>query len=166
MTHIAFKSRDEPSMFRGCTGRVCALRALYLSGTFCAIPVLCALQRGCPGVCVILIGLAWARERLFVSPIEKRARPHAGISLAGKTGLLGFRYARHAERGFLGIKMATVISSGLRALFPLGGFPDTGISAPRDPARVVEAVRFMLFQPKETVLSGIMVLPMRATSWL
>jgi NADP-dependent 3-hydroxy acid dehydrogenase YdfG len=53
----------------------------------------------------------------------------------------------------------------MRTPFLLDRFPDIDTETLQDPMNVAETIRFLLTQPRETVIPEIMVLPMRETSW-
>lgn len=101
----------------------------------------------------------------IVSTAAKRAWPNASAYHASKYGLLGLSYALHTEGRPHGIKVTAVISGGLRTPFLLDRFPDIDIDNLQEPRNVADTVRFVLMQPRETVIPEVMVLPMRETSW-
>jgi NADP-dependent 3-hydroxy acid dehydrogenase YdfG len=47
----------------------------------------------------------------------------------------------------------------------LDRFPDIDPNVLQDPKNVAETVKYILCQPKETVIPEVMVIPMRETSW-
>ena len=101
----------------------------------------------------------------IVSTAAKRAWANAAVYHASKWGLLGFSHALHVEGRPHGVKVTAVIAGGMRTPFLLDRFPDLDPGVLQDPANVAAAVRFVLTQPRETVIPEITVLPMRETSW-
>lgn len=101
----------------------------------------------------------------IASTAAKRAWPNASAYHASKWGLLGLSHAMHAELRPHNIKVTAVIAGGMRTPFLLDRFPDIDIQTLQDPANVAKAVKSVLLLPDETVISEIMVLPMRETSW-
>jgi NAD(P)-dependent dehydrogenase (short-subunit alcohol dehydrogenase family) len=101
----------------------------------------------------------------IVSTAAKRAWPNASVYHASKWGLLGLSYALHAEGRKDNIKVTAVIAGGMKTAFLLDRFPDIDVNNLQDPKNVAATVRFVLTQPEETVISEIMVIPMRETSW-
>jgi NAD(P)-dependent dehydrogenase (short-subunit alcohol dehydrogenase family) len=101
----------------------------------------------------------------IVSTAAKRAWPNASAYHASKWGLLGLSYALHAEGRKDNIKVTAVIAGGMKTPFLLDRFPDIDVNSLQDPKNVAATVRFVLMQPEETVISEIMVIPMRETSW-
>jgi NAD(P)-dependent dehydrogenase (short-subunit alcohol dehydrogenase family) len=101
----------------------------------------------------------------IASTASKRAWPNASAYHATKWGLLGLSHALHAELRPQGIKVSAVVAGGMRTPFLFDRFPDLDPGVLQDPISVARAVRFVLTQPKETVVPEMMVLPMRETSW-
>lgn len=101
----------------------------------------------------------------IASTASKRTWANASVYHASKWGLLGFSHALHVEARQAGIKVTAVISGGMRTPFLLDRFPDIDVATLQDPANVAETVRFVLSQPRETVIPEVMVIPMRETSW-
>jgi len=101
----------------------------------------------------------------IASTASKRAWPNAAAYHATKWGLLGLSHALHAELRPQGIKVSAVVAGGMRTPFLFDRFPDLDPQLLQDPASVARAVRFVLTQPRETVVPEVMVLPMRETSW-
>jgi len=101
----------------------------------------------------------------IASTAAKRCWPNASAYHASKWGLLGFTHALHTEARPHGVKVTAVISGGMRTPFLLDRFPDIDLDNLQDPKNVADVVRYVLTQPKETVIPEIMVLPMRETSW-
>ncbi|RJG06715.1 SDR family NAD(P)-dependent oxidoreductase [Noviherbaspirillum cavernae] len=101
----------------------------------------------------------------IASTAAKRAWPNAAAYHASKWGLLGLSHALHAELRPFNIKVTAVIAGGMRTPFLLDRFPDIDITTLQEPANVARAVKSVLTLPDETVISEIMVLPMRETSW-
>jgi NAD(P)-dependent dehydrogenase (short-subunit alcohol dehydrogenase family) len=101
----------------------------------------------------------------IVSTAARRAWANAAAYHASKWGLLGFSHALHVEGRPHQIKVTAVIAGGMRTPFLLDRFPDLDLDTLQDPMNVAETVRFVLTQPKETVIPEVMVLPMRETSW-
>jgi NADP-dependent 3-hydroxy acid dehydrogenase YdfG len=71
----------------------------------------------------------------------------------------------HVEGREHGIRVTALIAGGMRTPFLLDRFPDIDRSVLQDPENVAEAVRFVLTQPRGTVIPELMVLPERETSW-
>ncbi|WP_089400263.1 SDR family oxidoreductase [Noviherbaspirillum humi] len=101
----------------------------------------------------------------IASTAAKRAWPNASAYHASKWGLLGLSHAMHAELRPHNIKVTAVIAGGMRTPFLLDRFPDIDVSTLQDPANVAKAVKSVLLLPEETVISEIMVLPMKESSW-
>lgn len=101
----------------------------------------------------------------IVSTAAKRAWANATAYHASKWGLLGLSHALHVEGRTHGIKVTAVVSGGMRTPFLLDRFPDIDPGVLQPPENVAETVRFVLSQPKETVIPEVMVLPMRESSW-
>lgn len=101
----------------------------------------------------------------IASTASRRAWANASAYHATKWGLLGLSHALHAELRTRGIKVSAVIAGGMRTPFLLDRFPDLDPGLLQDPATVADTVRFVLTQPRESVVPEIMVLPMRETSW-
>ncbi|MDB5761291.1 MAG: family oxidoreductase [Herminiimonas sp.] len=101
----------------------------------------------------------------IASTAAKRAWPNASAYHASKWGLLGLSHSLHAELRPYNIKVTAVIAGGMRTPFLLDRFPDIDVSTLQDPASVAKTVKAVLLLPDETVISEIMVLPMRETSW-
>ncbi|HEY9880584.1 MAG TPA: SDR family oxidoreductase [Leptolyngbyaceae cyanobacterium] len=101
----------------------------------------------------------------IVSTAAKRAWANASVYHASKWGLLGFSQALHVEGRLHNIKVTSVIAGGMRTPFLTERFPDIDLSTLQDPANVAETIKYLLMQPQETVISEIMVLPMKETSW-
>jgi NAD(P)-dependent dehydrogenase (short-subunit alcohol dehydrogenase family) len=99
------------------------------------------------------------------STAAKRAWPNASAYHASKWGLLGFSHALHTEARAFGVKVTAVVSGGMRTPFLFERFPDLDPELLQEPARVAEAIRFVLTQPEGTVIPELTVLPMRETSW-
>jgi NAD(P)-dependent dehydrogenase (short-subunit alcohol dehydrogenase family) len=101
----------------------------------------------------------------IVSTAAKRAWANASAYHASKWGLLGFSQALHVEGRPHNIKVTSLIAGGMRTPFLLERFPDIDQTTLQDPANVAETIRYLLMQPKDTVISEMMVLPMKETSW-
>ncbi|MBK4735597.1 SDR family oxidoreductase [Noviherbaspirillum pedocola] len=101
----------------------------------------------------------------IASTAAKRAWPNASAYHASKWGLLGLSHAMHAELRPMGIRVTAVIAGGMRTPFLLDRFPDIDVATLQEPTNVAQAIKSVLLLPKETVVSEIMVLPMRETSW-
>jgi NAD(P)-dependent dehydrogenase (short-subunit alcohol dehydrogenase family) len=101
----------------------------------------------------------------ITSTAAKRAWANAAAYHASKWGLLGLSHALHAELRSFNIKVTAVVCGGMRTPFLLDRFPDIDVSTLQDPRNVAETVRFVLAQPRETVIPEIMVLPVTETSW-
>ena len=100
-----------------------------------------------------------------VSTAAKRAWANASAYHASKWGLLGLSHAMHVEARPHGVKVTAVVAGGMRTPFLLDRFPDIDTAVLQDPRNVAETVRFVLRQPRETVIPEVMVIPMRETSW-
>jgi NAD(P)-dependent dehydrogenase (short-subunit alcohol dehydrogenase family) len=101
----------------------------------------------------------------IASTAAKRAWPNASAYHASKWGLLGFSHALHVEARPNNIKVTAVVAGGMRTPFLLDRFPDIDVNVLQDPKNVADTIRYVLMQPKETVIPEVMVLPMRETSW-
>ena len=101
----------------------------------------------------------------IVSTAAKRAWANASAYHASKWGLLGFSHALHVEARSVGVKVTAVVAGGMRTPFLLDRFPDLDQDTLQDPRNVADTVRYVLSQPRESVIPEIMVLPMRETSW-
>jgi NAD(P)-dependent dehydrogenase (short-subunit alcohol dehydrogenase family) len=101
----------------------------------------------------------------IVSTAAKRAWANAAAYHASKWGLLGFSHALHVEGRPFNIKVTALVAGGMRTPFLLDRFPDIDIDTLQDPMNVANTIRFLLTQPRETVIPELMVLPMRETSW-
>ena len=101
----------------------------------------------------------------IASTASKRAWPNASAYHASKWGLLGFSHAMHAEARKDNIKVTAVIAGGMQTPFILERFPDVDPQVLQNPDNVAETVKYVLCQPKETVIPEILVIPMRETSW-
>ncbi len=101
----------------------------------------------------------------IASTASKRAWPNASAYHASKWGLLGFSHALHSEARKDNIKVTAVISGGMQTPFILERFPDVDPNLLQDPKNVAETIKYILCQPKETVIPEVMVIPMRETSW-
>ncbi len=101
----------------------------------------------------------------IISTAAKRAWPNASAYHASKWGLLGFSHALHVEARPHGVKTTAVVAGGMRTPFLLDRFPDIDPSLLQDPRNVADTIRYVLTQPKETVIPEVMVLPMKETSW-
>jgi NAD(P)-dependent dehydrogenase (short-subunit alcohol dehydrogenase family) len=101
----------------------------------------------------------------IASTAAKRAWANAAAYHASKWGLMGLSHTLHVEGRPHNIKVTAVVTGGMRTPFLLDRFPDIDVNNLQDPKNVAETVRFVLLQPRETVIPEIMVLPMRETSW-
>src|SRR5690606_6255319 len=101
----------------------------------------------------------------IASTAAKRAWPNASAYHASKWGLLGLSHALHSEARKDGIKVTAVVAGGMQTPFILERFPDTPLDVLQDPKNVAETIKFVLCQPKETVIPEVMVVPMKETSW-
>ena len=101
----------------------------------------------------------------IASTAAKRCWPNASAYHASKWGVLGFSHALHTEGRQDGIKVTAVVAGGMQTPFILERFPDTPMDVLQDPKNVAETVKFVLCQPKESVIPEVMVIPMRETSW-
>lgn len=101
----------------------------------------------------------------IVSTASKRAWANASAYHASKWGLLGFSHALHVEARKENIKVTAVIAGGMKTPFILERFPDTDPDLLQDPENVADTIRYILSQPKETVIPEVMVIPMKETSW-
>jgi NAD(P)-dependent dehydrogenase (short-subunit alcohol dehydrogenase family) len=101
----------------------------------------------------------------IASTAAKRAWPNASAYHASKWGLLGLSHALHAELRPQNIKVTAVLAGGMRTPFLLDRFPDIDISTLQDPVNVARAVKGVILLPEQTVVSEIMVLPMKESSW-
>lgn len=101
----------------------------------------------------------------ITSTAAKRAWGNATAYHASKWGLLGMSHALHVEARPYGVKVTAVVNGGMQTPFILERFPDTPLDVLQDPRNVAETIRFILTQPKETVIPEVMVIPMRESSW-
>jgi NAD(P)-dependent dehydrogenase (short-subunit alcohol dehydrogenase family) len=101
----------------------------------------------------------------IASTASKRTWPNASAYHASKWGLLGFSHALHTEARKDNIKVTALVSGGMQTPFILERFPDVDPNVLQDPRNVAETIKYILCQPKETVIPEVMVLPMRETSW-
>jgi NAD(P)-dependent dehydrogenase (short-subunit alcohol dehydrogenase family) len=101
----------------------------------------------------------------IASTASKRAWPNASAYHASKWGLLGLSHALHAELRPHGIKVCALIAGGMQTPFLLDRFPDIDRATLQDPNDVAQTIKHVLLQPEGTVISEVMVLPMRETSW-
>jgi len=99
------------------------------------------------------------------STAAKRAWPNATAYHASKWGLLGFSHALHSEARKDNIKVTALVAGGMQTPFILDRFPDVDREVLQDPRNVAETIKYILCQPKETVIPEVMVIPMRETSW-
>ncbi|MDB9526501.1 SDR family oxidoreductase [Oscillatoria sp. CS-180] len=100
-----------------------------------------------------------------VSTAAKRAWANASAYHASKWGLLGLSQALHVEGRPHNIKVTSLIAGGMRTPFLLDRFPDIDQTTLQDPANVAATIRYLMMQPEGTVISEMMVLPMKETSW-
>jgi NADP-dependent 3-hydroxy acid dehydrogenase YdfG len=101
----------------------------------------------------------------IASTAAKRAWPNASAYHASKWGLLGLSHALHSEARKDNIKVTALVAGGMQTPFLLDRFPDIDREVLQDPKNVAETVKYVLCQPKETVIPEVMVIPMRETSW-
>lgn len=101
----------------------------------------------------------------IASTAARRAWPNAAAYHASKWGLLGLSHALHVEGREHRIKVTALIAGGMKTPFLLERFPDIDQSILQEPENVARAVRFVLTQPPGTVISELMVLPERESSW-
>jgi NAD(P)-dependent dehydrogenase (short-subunit alcohol dehydrogenase family) len=99
------------------------------------------------------------------STAAKRAWANASAYHASKWGLMGLSHALHVEGRPHGVKVTALVAGGMKTPFLLDRFPDIDTSTLQDPKNVAETIRYLLMQPDETVISEIMVIPMKETSW-
>lgn len=101
----------------------------------------------------------------ITSTAAKRAWPNASAYHASKWGLLGFSHALHSEARKDQIKVTALVAGGMQTPFLLDRFPDIDVDLLQDPKNVAETIKYILCQPKETVIPELMVIPMKETSW-
>lgn len=101
----------------------------------------------------------------ITSTAAKRAWANASAYHASKWGLLGFSHALHVEGRPHNIKVTALVAGGMQTPFLLERFPDLDLTTLQDPKNVAQTVLYLLMQPAETVISEMMVLPMKETSW-
>src|SRR3954447_12093083 len=101
----------------------------------------------------------------IASTAAKRAWPNASAYHASKWGLLGLSHALHSEARKDNIKVTALVAGGMQTPFLLDRFPDIDPSVLQDPKNVAETIKYVLCQPKETVIPEVMVIPMKETSW-
>lgn len=95
----------------------------------------------------------------------KRAWPNASAYHASKWGLTGFSHAIHAEARKDKIKVTALVAGGMQTPFLLDRFPDIDVNLLQNPENVAESIRYVLCQPRESVIPELMVIPMTETSW-
>lgn len=100
----------------------------------------------------------------IASTAAKRTWPNASAYHASKWGLMGFTHALHSEARKDGIKVTAVVAGGMKTPFILDRFPEAEANL-QDPQNVAETIKYVLCQPRETVIPEVMVLPMKETSW-
>lgn len=101
----------------------------------------------------------------IASTASKRCWANAAAYHASKWGLLGFSHALHVEGRPHNIKVTAIVSGGMKTPFLLDRFPDIDLTKLQDPRNVADTIRFILSQPKETVIPEITVLPINESSW-
>jgi NAD(P)-dependent dehydrogenase (short-subunit alcohol dehydrogenase family) len=101
----------------------------------------------------------------IASTAAKRAWANASVYHASKWGLMGLSHALHVEGRPHGVKVTALVAGGMKTPFLLDRFPDIDPNLLQDPKTVAETIHYILLQPAETVISEIMVIPMRETSW-
>jgi NADP-dependent 3-hydroxy acid dehydrogenase YdfG len=101
----------------------------------------------------------------IASTAAKRAWPNASAYHASKWGLLGLSHALHSEARKDNIKVTALVAGGMQTPFLLDRFPDIDKDVLQDPKNVAETIKYVLCQPKETVIPEVMVIPMKETSW-
>lgn len=101
----------------------------------------------------------------IASTAAKRTWANASAYHASKWGLLGLSHALHVEARQKNIKVTALIAGGMQTPFILERFPDVDPNLLQDPKNVADTVKYVLCQPKETVIPEIMVIPMKETSW-
>lgn len=101
----------------------------------------------------------------IASTAAKRTWANASAYHASKWGLLGLSHALHVEARKKNIKVTALIAGGMQTPFILERFPDVDPGLLQDPKNVADTVKYILCQPKETVIPEIMVIPMTETSW-
>jgi NADP-dependent 3-hydroxy acid dehydrogenase YdfG len=101
----------------------------------------------------------------IASTAAKRAWPNASAYHASKWGLLGLSHALHSEARKDNIKVTALVAGGMQTPFLLDRFPDIDPAVLQDPKNVAETIKYVLCQPKETVIPEVMVIPMKETSW-
>lgn len=101
----------------------------------------------------------------ITSTAAKRAWANASVYHASKWGLMGLSHALHVEGRPHGVKVTAVVAGGMKTPFLLDRFPDIDPNILQDPKNVAETIRYVLMQPAETVISEVMVIPMREGSW-
>lgn len=101
----------------------------------------------------------------IVSTAAKRCWANASAYHASKWGLLGFSHALHVEGRERGIKVTAVICGGMKTPFLLDRFPDIDTTTLQPPENVARVISQILMMPAESVISEVMVLPMKESSW-
>jgi NAD(P)-dependent dehydrogenase (short-subunit alcohol dehydrogenase family) len=101
----------------------------------------------------------------IVSTAAKRCWANASAYHASKWGLLGFTHALHVEGREVGVKVTGVICGGMKTPFLLDRFPDIDTSTLQPPENVAKVITQILQMPEESVISEVMVLPMKESSW-
>ena len=94
-----------------------------------------------------------------------RAWPNASAYHASKWGLLGLSRALHAELRSSGVRVSALVTGGMRTPFLLDRFPELDPQKLQDPARVADAVCFMLDMPRDAIVAELTIVPPQETSW-
>ncbi|AWI52611.1 short-chain dehydrogenase [Aquabacterium olei] len=101
----------------------------------------------------------------ITSTAAVRAWPNASAYHASKWGLLGLSRALHAELRSSGVRVSALVTGGMRTPFLLDRFPELDPQKLQDPARVAEAVCFMLDMPRDAIVAELTIVPPDETSW-
>lgn len=101
----------------------------------------------------------------ITSTAAKRAWANASAYHASKWGLLGLSHALHAECRAVGIRVSAIVCGGMRTPFLLERFPDLDPDQLMDPARVADAVRWIIDQPRDVAVAELVLVPLTEASW-
>ena len=99
------------------------------------------------------------------STASKRMWPNATAYHATKWGLVGFSHALYTEARNSKVKVTAVVPGGMKTPHLLDRFPDIDQTKLQDAKNVADVIKFILLQPKETIIPEVMVLPLFETSW-
>lgn len=99
------------------------------------------------------------------STASERAWPNATAYHASKWGLIGFSRGLYTEARDSDIKVTALIPGGMKTAHLLERFPDIDQTKLQDAENVASVIKFLLTQPRNTIIPEILVLPLLETSW-